>query len=196
MYYSKYINDLFTILNNCEVTYEKNTLLPIEEGFNKWLSLTKEIKSSGKMIYFIGNGASAGMAGHSATDACKNGGLRARCFNDPTLLTHISETFSYEFSFSKLIEEFGNEGDMLVIISSSGNSPNIIYAIDAAKKIGMKVITLSAFSPDNKSRLKGHLNFYIPAKTYGHAESAHQTILHCWLDNFIEEYKSVTVSKK
>ncbi len=187
MYFRRYINNVFEIINNCEITDEKGTLIPTEDGFNKWFFLTCDVYNSGKTIYFIGNGASAAMAGHSATDACKNGGLKARSFNDTALLTSISDNFSYEAVFSQLLEEVVFEGDLLVTISSSGNSPNIVFAIDSAKKLRMNVITLSAFSPENKSRLKGHLNFYVPAKTYGHAEVAHQLILHCWLDYFVEK---------
>ena len=78
---------------------------------------------------------------------------------------------------------------MLVTISSSGNSPNIIKAIEAGKKKGAYVITFSGMKEDNKSRQLGDLNFYVPLDTYGLVESAHAVILHAALDCFLEKYE-------
>ena len=74
-----------------------------------------------------------------------------------------------------------SEGDVLVAISSSGNSPNIVNAVSEATKKG-KVITLSGFKPDNKLKAMGDLNFYINASNYGIVECFHQVILHVILD--------------
>ena len=71
---------------------------------------------------------------------------------------------------------------MVVAISSSGNSPNIIRAVHQAKELGGTVITISAMNEDNAIRKLGDLNFYVPAKTYGLAETAHAAILHFWMD--------------
>ena len=85
------------------------------------------------------------------------------------------------------LKRFANSGDILVTISSSGNSPNIIKAIEVARELGIKVVTISGMSPDNRSRTMGDLNFYIPGETYGIVETSHLVLLHCWLDKFIDE---------
>ena len=76
----------------------------------------------------------------------------------------------------------------LVAISSSGNSPNIIKVIVTAKKLGVFVVTITGKSASNKARASGDLNFYVPLQTYGLVEAAHATLLHCWLDMFLDKY--------
>ena len=88
----------------------------------------------------------------------------------------------YEWIFAEPLRRRGKKGDMLVAISSSGASNNILCATEIARKIGLKIITLSAMSPQNPLRSKGVLNFYVPAQTYGYAETCHTTILHHWMD--------------
>lgn len=71
---------------------------------------------------------------------------------------------------------------MVVAISSSGQSPNILNAVQEAVVRGGQVVTLSAMSIDNKLKKLGNLNFYVPADTYGMAETCHAAILHFWMD--------------
>ena len=78
---------------------------------------------------------------------------------------------------------------MLITISSSGNSPNIIKAINTARELGVFIVTLSGKKEDNQSRRLGDLNFYVPLDTYGLVESAHAVLLHCWLDMYLDKYK-------
>jgi D-sedoheptulose 7-phosphate isomerase len=74
-------------------------------------------------------------------------------------------------------------GDVLVAVSSSGESPNILRAAEESHRLGGAVVTLSAMDPDNTLRKMGSLNFYVPASTYGMAESCHAAILHHWIDH-------------
>ena len=102
----------------------------------------------------------------------------------------VSKDLSYEDCFAVPLSRFADAGDILVTISSSGNSPNIIRAIDKAHALALTVITVSGMQPDNRSRALGELNFYVPAKTYGLVEAAHQVLLHCWLDRFMAEERA------
>ena len=72
--------------------------------------------------------------------------------------------------------------DILIAISSSGNSLNIVNAVKTAKQMNGAVITLSAMSAENSIRHLGDVNFYVPAQTYGTAETTHAAILHYWMD--------------
>jgi D-sedoheptulose 7-phosphate isomerase len=71
---------------------------------------------------------------------------------------------------------------MLVAISSSGRSANILAAVRLAKRLGVTIITLSAMSPRNPLRSLGALNAFVPAPVYGLAETCHAAILHQWMD--------------
>ena len=96
---------------------------------------------------------------------------------------------SFEDIFSYRIDRILSEKDILVTISSSGNSPNIVKAIKTGRKKDSYIITLSGKSSDNQSRKLGDLNFYVPLDTYGLVESAHSVILHAALDYFLEKYE-------
>jgi len=149
---------------------------------------------NGKKIIFIGNGASASISSHMATDYWKNGGMRAMAFNDASLLTCLSNDCGYENVFGKSVEMFADEGDILVAISSSGKSENILNGVRAARKMGAHVVTLSGFKSDNPLRSMGDFNFFVPDEEYGPVEIIHLSITHCILDAIIY-LKSQTTAK-
>ena len=179
-------------LQKMQVTDYKGCQLNQEEGLFRWCEITRKVKESNATMYMVGNGASAAMASHMAVDASKNAGFRSMAFNDAAFMTAVSNDISYKECFAVPLRRFANPGDVLVTISSSGNSPNVIRAIETSREIDLKVITLSGMQPDNSSRKKGDLNFYIPASTYGIVEASHQVLLHCWLDLFVDSQNDVT----
>jgi D-sedoheptulose 7-phosphate isomerase len=124
--------------------------------------ITATKKRQGQVI-IVGNGGSASMASHMAVDLWKNGGVRAISFNDASLLTCISNDFGYAHVFEKPVEMFAESLDLLIAISSSGKSENIIRAVEAAKKKKCRVVTLSGFKADNSLHMLGDVNFYVPA---------------------------------
>ena len=138
-------------------------------------------------LIFIGNGGSAAIASHMAADYQKNGGFSAICFNDAASLTCISNDLGYENVFSIPISKHGRFGDILFAISSSGESNNILRAVDMAVGMHMNVVTLSGFEAYNKLRGKGGVNFYVPSMSYGVVEIAHLAILHGLLDEAIKQ---------
>ena len=139
----------------------------------------------GARAFVIGNGGSAAIASHVANDM-NTAGIRAMALNDASALTCLSNDFGYEHVFSKQLEWHGKRGDTLIAISSSGESINIIMAVEAAIKTGMFVVTLSGFAPDNDLRSRGDLNFYVPSSSYGFVEMAHHVILHAITDELRE----------
>ena len=138
-------------------------------------------RGTGKVM-FVGNGGSAGIAGHLAIDFAKNGGVRAVTFNDASSLTCLGNDLGYDQVFAKQVEMQGFAGDVLVAISSSGASPNILNAVKAASAIGCEVVTLSGFAEDNPLRAMGDVNFFVDSAVYGFVETAHQAVLHAILD--------------
>lgn len=142
------------------------------------------VERGGKLV-FIGNGGSAGVASHMAIDYGKNGGLRALAFNDGAALTCLGNDLGYDQVFAKQIEMHGATGDILIAISSSGRSPNILNAVEEARERGLTILTLSGFGPDNPLRKLGDFNVYIGQESYGCVEIAHLSILHFILDSFM-----------
>lgn len=185
---TRYFDALERCLRDIQVTDPKDHVFEAREGVEQAAMLIETQTSAGHKIIFVGNGASATISSHQATDYWKNGGMRAIAFNDAALLTCISNDFGYRHVFEKPIEMFADKGDVLVAISSSGQSENILRAVEAAKKRGCEVLTLSGFAADNPLRGKGSLNFYVSSNSYGHVEVVHHAICHCILDTIIEYY--------
>ena len=162
--------------------------LSASDGLRRWVEQTRSVHTRGQNVYLIGNGASAAMASHFAADACKTAQLRASTFNDASLLTATANDVSFEEVFALPLRRLARPGDMLVSISSSGRSPNIVRALEAARSTSMEIVTLSGKGADNPSRALGDLNFYVPDQTYGVVESAHTVILHYWIDHYVHVY--------
>jgi D-sedoheptulose 7-phosphate isomerase len=166
------------------VTDHDRRELPVAEGVRQWVAMTRATQQRDAHLYIIGNGGSAGMASHMAADAAKNGRLRALAFSDAALLTAAGNDLAFDQVFSLPIERLARAGDLLIAISSSGNSPNIVRALEVARGLGVGTVTLSGMRADNRARALGDLNFYVPLPRYGWAESAHQVILHYWFDQY------------
>lgn len=183
-----YAGAIATALAHLAATGPDGAELDAEKAFGRWVQLTHEISQAGNSVFIVGNGGSAMIASHFATDACKNGRLRAMAFNDAAMLTAAANDLAFAEVFAVPLAQIGRAGDLLITISSSGNSPNVIRAIEVAQAARMQVVTLSGKTSDNRSRAMGDLNFYIPADRYGWVESAHHIVMHHWLDQYLNTY--------
>jgi len=181
-----FLSDLSSTLSTVEIVHDGNGITDAQLN-DLALSKFSEVKASSKKIMIIGNGGSAGISSHLAVDFWKNGGIKSTAFNDSSLLTCISNDYSYEQVFEKPIEMFAESGDILFAISSSGNSKNILNAVNTAKAKGVFVITLSGFSSDNKLRQLGDINIYTPHNDYGVVEVSHVAIIHSLLNDYISQ---------
>lgn len=137
-----------------------------------------EMLHSANRILFIGNGGSAAIASHMSVDYSKNGGVPAIAFNDPMALTCFANDYGFEDVFAKQIAIATKPWDVLVAISSSGRSANIINGVIEAQKHHLQVITLSGFDEDNPLRTMGNINMYVPSHDFGVVEVTHLSILH------------------
>lgn len=178
----RYIATLADAVRRTAVSDRGSQPMPLEEGCEWVRRAAHEAHDSGNKIMFIGNGGSAGIASHLAIDFSKNGGLRSLSFNDPSALTCLANDLGYENVFAKQIDLHGRPGDLLIAISSSGRSPNILQAVAAARNRNCQIATYSGFSEDNDLRRLGDVNFYVPAQEYGFVEIAHLTLCHAVLD--------------
>jgi len=164
---------------------ENKKQLPILTGFTRAIKIMTDASRKQRKLIFIGNGGSAAIASHQAVDYWKNGGINATSFNDSSLLTCVGNDCGYENVFSVPIKCFAKPGDVLIAISSSGKSPNIINAVKAAREMGCKIITFSGFSPTNALRDLGTVNFYVPSNAYGIVEVSHLALIHSILREII-----------
>lgn len=138
-------------------------------------------------VFFIGNGGSAAIASHMTTDFMKNGGIKTCSLYNHATLTCLGNDYGYEYVFSKQLEMLCEKNDILVAISSSGNSKNIVNAIEVAKEKSAKIITFSGFEPTNTIRAMGDYNIYVPCSQYGIVESIHNMMLQQVVDEIMEK---------
>lgn len=184
--YTKLISDG---LGHTAVTDGNGRQLSFDEGLELWAEQARKVQQeTNGLLFFCGNGASATMAEHMSHDWFQNAEVNTQTCAETSHITAISNDLAYEDVFAYRINRILSERDILVTISSSGNSPNVVKAIEAARKKGCFIITLSGKEIDNQSRKMGDLNFYVPLETYGLAESAHAVLLHCALDYFLDKY--------
>jgi D-sedoheptulose 7-phosphate isomerase len=135
--------------------------------------LCLEVKERDGKLMFAGNGASASIASHAAVDFTKQAKVRAMAFNDHNLITAFSNDYGYENWVAEAIRAYGKMGDAVVLISSSGKSPNIVNAARAANIAGLRAVTFSGFNSDNPLQESGDVNFWVDSKAYNIIEAVH-----------------------
>ena len=133
-----------------------------------------EVNKNNKKIIIAGNGGSAAIASHCSVDFTKNAGIRMINFNEAGLITCLSNDYGYANWLSKAIEMYGDAGDLVILISSSGRSENMLNAAKIAKQLGIYVVTFTGFNADNPLKNAGELNFWIDSKAYNIIEMTHQ----------------------
>lgn len=187
-----YLYNLARILENVKVDYcpllesTSELVITLDSGIGFVINnLRQDVLTRRKRLMVIGNGGSAAIAMHTLADYANAGGLRTVDFFNPSLLTCMGNDYGFENVFAKPVEIWADEGDILFAISSSGKSPDILKACQAAREKGCSIYTFSGFDPNNPLRSQGRLNFYVPSTHYGFVELAHQTLIHCILDLFL-----------
>jgi D-sedoheptulose 7-phosphate isomerase len=178
----RYFDTLAGLLRDAEVTDAAKRKIALSEGCEWFRRAAHAAHDAGNKLMFVGNGGSAGICSHLAIDFSKNGGLRAMAFNDASALTCLGNDLGYENVFAKQIEFHGRSGDLLVAISSSGRSPNILNAVKAARAAQCKIVTFSCLNADNQLRSGGGVNLFLRSKEYGFVEVAHLALCHAVLD--------------
>ncbi len=177
-YTESYVRDLNQVLSTVEVTGDEGEST-LAEGIVRTVALVRDLEANGGKVMLIGNGASAAIASHQAADFLKAAGVPACTFTDASLVTCLGNDLGYEHTFDYPVGMMGRPEDLLIAISSSGASPNVLNAADKARDVGCHLMTLSGFSSDNPLRSKGHINFYARSSSYGKVEVVHLAILHC-----------------
>ena len=147
------------------------------EALERAATMIRQAHDSGKKVILAGNGGSAAMSSHVAVDLTKAAGIRAINFNEADLLTCFANDYGYEHWVARALEFYADPGDLAILISSSGASQNILNGAEQASAMGLAVISLSGFSPDNPLRRLGDLNLWATSDSYNIVEMTH----HVWL---------------
>jgi D-sedoheptulose 7-phosphate isomerase len=177
-----YVGVLTSTVRTAVATDAHGKSVPLDAAIEWAVDTARSATEKGGKIIFAGNGGSAAIASHMATDYSKNGGMRAWAMNDGSMLTCLANDYGYEHVFAKQIEFHGRPGDLLVAISSSGRSPNILAAVRVARRLGCTVLTMSGFQPDNPLRSTGDMNLYLDSQAYGYVEVGHLALCHAIVD--------------
>ena len=147
-------------------------------------SLLKKLKNK-NTVHVFGNGGSSSISSHFSMDLTNNSNIKSFCYNDPSTITCYSNDFGYENWISRVIKKFGKKGDVLILVSSSGKSKNMINGLkEAKKKKFKKIISLTGFDKTNYLNQKSDLGIWINSKKYNLVENAHQFILLLIVDMF------------
>lgn len=177
MTFKEYLNHFSSVLEATVLTNENQEEMDLDHGFNKIVDFLNQSKNE-TTVYLVGNGGSSGIVSHGAIDflnACK---FKSMALTDNSLLTCLANDYGYENVFSQGLSTLMGNKDVLIAISSSGNSQNIINACETAQSKGATVITFSGFKADNRLRSCGHFNFWLNDQHYGHVEIGHSLLLH------------------
>ncbi len=172
------VKEFQCVVATAEVTDLTGAQLDTEQAMAGMVALLEDLRERGGHLYLVGNGGSAGVASHSVTDFLNVGKLRAATLHEPSLLTCMSNDYGYEAAFARIVATVATSADVLIAISSSGQSANIRNAAAAMRKLGGTTVTLSGFRRDNPLRLMGDFNVWLDSADYGMVEIGHQFVLH------------------
>ena len=184
---NQYINELMKQLDHTEIWENNSEKYPdYNTGMKALVDIFTGCKRNHAQVFFFGKGGSSAMASHMTADFMKNGGMNTYSLYDNSVTTCMGNDYGYEYIFSRPMEFLVKPGDLVVAISSSGNSQNIICAIQVAKKKKAAVVTFTGFRKDNQVRQMGDVNVYVPCEKYGIVESIHNLILQQIVDEIME----------
>ena len=169
---NNYLNDYLRKFSKLLVDYN-------QKDFFEIVKILKRVKKNKKKVILVG---SAAMASHVSVDLTKMCKIRSVNFNEADLLTCFANDYGYENWVKEALRSYADKSDLLICISSSGESENIINGAKFAKKLGCRVVTLTGFNRKNKVRKIGHINLWLDSKNYNHIEMVH----HTWLLSIVD----------
>ena len=170
-YYSRYQKILFDSRDDKSIIKLRNAIFETNQN-------------NGKLI-FVGNGASASLASHAATDFTKQAKIPSVAFNDHNLITALSNDYGYRNWVAKAIEFYSKPNDMVIFISVSGESSNLIEGIDFANKISLSTTSLTGANKTNSLKGKSQYSLWVNSNAYNIVESIHTIWITLIIDLFV-----------
>jgi D-sedoheptulose 7-phosphate isomerase len=179
---SGYFSTFAKLFEQVEITARDGRTMAVDDGMDAAIELVLSLKEQQGKAMVIGNGGSAAIASHLHNDLSKAVRIRAMVFNEPPLLTALANDDGYKTVFHTPLTLWADRHDLLIAVSSSGESDSIVDAARLCVERGCRVLTFSGFKPANRLRQLGDVNVYVPSGEYGFVEMAHSVIGHCMTD--------------
>ena len=151
------------------------------------VKLIDKCRKQGGKVYIVGNGGSSSIASHVSVDFAKVAGVPSNTFNNANLITCFANDYGHDNWVSEAIKAYTNKNDMLILISSSGNSKNIVKAASYCNENNIPLITLSGFKRDNSLSKLGNINMHVESDSYNFIEMSHHIILVAIVDIFAKK---------
>ena len=184
---TEYVQEIAAVATATVASDSKGESIELEAGVQLCLQMLQDVRTGNSKVLLVANGGSAAIASHAQNDLVKACDIRAMVFTEQPLLTALANDHGYESVYDRPTELWADGGDVMIAISSSGSSKNILRAANMAKNHSMKLITLSGFSENNELRKLGDVNFYSNSNQYGIIENVHSIITHSITDSMIPE---------
>jgi len=175
-YFKDYNNSIYDLLDKFDTTLIDQSVRLIDECRNH----------NGK-VYIVGNGGSASIASHVSVDFAKVARVPSATFNNANLITCFANDYGHDYWVSEAIKAYTNKNDMLILISSSGTSKNIVNAASYCNDNHIPLITLSGFKSDNPLSKLGNVNMHVESDSYNFIEMSHHIILVAIVDIFAQK---------
>ncbi len=175
--------NLQNVIARVEFTDANGNLMNEEIGVKNATNILKTSKEHSTSVFMIGNGGSAAVVSHILTDFINVAGLRASTLHESSLITCMANDYGYENVFSTSLDKIAKKDDILIAVSSSGLSMNVVNGVNTMKRLGGKVLTFSGFDKNNTLRQLGDLNVWLGDHQYGRVEIGHLFILHHLADS-------------
>jgi D-sedoheptulose 7-phosphate isomerase len=146
--------------------------------------LLQSIRSEGNAVWWVGNGGSAAICSHLSQDLVNKLGIRSSAINDAALITTMANDYGYSEVYLRPLQVLARKGDLVIAISSSGCSQNILAVTDFARDEGMRLVTLSGFASDNPLwQCPANVSLHFPSSMYGQVEIGHAALLHAVIES-------------
>lgn len=144
-----------------------------------------EARAVKKRIFLAGNGASSAISSHAALDLTKQGKLTAFALNDPALVSAYSNDYGFDNAQTEIFKSYGTNSDILLLVSTSGNSPNIVNLARFGRKNGNTIISFTGKSRDNKLRQESDFSLWVDSHAYNIVENVHMIWLGYLIDSLV-----------
>ena len=175
-YFKEYNKTIYELINNVDSKLIDQSVKLIQESIHK-----------GSNVYIVGNGGSASIASHVSVDFAKVARVPSATFNNSNLITCFANDYGYENWVVEAIKAYTDNNDLIILISSSGTSKNIVNAAQYCKSNKINLITLSGFKKNNPLCKLGNINFHINSNKYNFIEMSHHIILLSLVDIFVKK---------
>jgi len=175
-YFKDYNKSIFDLLNNFDTSL-----------IDKSVSLISSCNNNGGKVYIVGNGGSSSIASHVSVDLAKVANIASDTFNNTNLITCFANDYGHDHWVSEAVKAYMKKNDILILISSSGISKNIVNAAKHCHEENIPLITLSGFDEDNSLSKLGNINIHIKSENYNYIEMSHHIILVSIVDIFAKK---------